>query len=116
MLSSGTVFLNRSLSQIVAGLPWLLITVGYGHLKDAWQVAEFQGNDPTRWDNVSKSLPLLANKKWYPFLSHGYARGWEPVIYVNNIRSYYEILTSITDKEETVATLVEAPINISDAL
>ena len=90
--------------------------VGYGHLKDAWQVAEFQGNDPTRWDNVSKSLPLLANKKWYPFLSHGYARGWEPVIYVNNIRSYYEILTSITDKEETVATLVEAPINISDAL
>ena len=49
--------------------------VGYGHLKDAWQVAEFQGNDPTRWDNVSKSLPLLANKKWYPFFKSWLCQG-----------------------------------------
>lgn len=88
--------------------------VGFGHLQDAWQVADWQGNDPTRWTNVSKTLPLLANKKWYPFLSHGYARGWEPVIYVNNIRSYYDILTSIIDREETVARL--ELINISDEL
>ena len=90
--------------------------VGFSHLKDAWQITQWQGNDPTQWVNVSKSLPLLANKQWYPHLSHGYARGWEPVIYVNNIRSYHEILIGITDKEQTVASLVDMPLNISAGL
>jgi len=90
--------------------------VGFSHLKDAWQITQWQGNDPTQWVNVSKSLPLLANKQWYPHLSHGYARGWEPVIYVNNIRSYHEILVGITDKEQTVASLVDMPLNISAGL
>jgi membrane-bound lytic murein transglycosylase F len=30
----------------------------------------------------------------------GYARGWEPVLYVNNIRSYYNILQWLTANEE----------------
>ena len=70
--------------------------MGFSHLKDAWQITQWQGNDPTQWANVSKSFPLLANKLWYPHLSHGYARGWEPVIYVNNIRSYYDILINMS--------------------
>ncbi|HEX5056811.1 MAG TPA: lytic transglycosylase F, partial [Gammaproteobacteria bacterium] len=37
-------------------------------------------------------LPLLAKKKWYDKAKYGYARGWEPVIYVRNIRSYYDIM------------------------
>jgi membrane-bound lytic murein transglycosylase F len=31
---------------------------------------------------------------------YGYARGWEPVLYVNNIRSYYNILKWLTANEE----------------
>jgi len=35
---------------------------------------------------------LLARKKWYKSTRYGYARGWEPVKYVENIRQYYEYL------------------------
>ena len=89
--------------------------VGFNHLKEAWQITQLQGNDPTQWANVSKSLPLLANKLWYPHLSHGYARGWEPVIYVNNIRSYYDIMTALIEKEPLPQMVHNTPINISDA-
>ena len=49
---------------------------------------------------LSKALPLLAQRKWYSQVPYGYARGWEPVLYVNNIRSYYNILKWLTANEE----------------
>ena len=44
-------------------------------------------------------LPLLAQRKWYTRVEFGYARGWEPVLYVNNIRRYYNILRWLTEGE-----------------
>jgi membrane-bound lytic murein transglycosylase F len=41
---------------------------------------------------VKRFLPLLSEKKWYENTRYGYARGREPVQYVENIRSYYDIL------------------------
>ena len=64
--------------------------VGFNHLKD-----------PDSWIDVSDTLPLLSQKKWYTQVPYGYARGWEPVLYVNNIRAYYNILKWLTDQEET---------------
>jgi membrane-bound lytic murein transglycosylase F len=32
-------------------------------------------------------------------MPYGYARGWEPVLYVNNIRSYYNIIRWLTGNE-----------------
>lgn len=66
--------------------------VGFLHLEDARILTQRQGLNPDSWDDVRKHLPLLAQKKWYSQTKRGYARGWEPVIYVDNIRSYYEIL------------------------
>ncbi|MEJ2644529.1 MAG: lytic transglycosylase F, partial [Gammaproteobacteria bacterium] len=43
-----------------------------------------------------KYLPLLSQKKYYRHTVHGYARGREPVQYVENIRSYYDILVWFT--------------------
>jgi membrane-bound lytic murein transglycosylase F len=73
--------------------------VGFYHVKDARQIVEWQGGDPDAWIDVSKALPLLAQRKWYSRMQHGYARGWEPVLYVNNIRRYYNILRWITGSE-----------------
>ncbi|MEM6512548.1 MAG: membrane-bound lytic murein transglycosylase MltF [Pseudomonadota bacterium] len=73
--------------------------VGFYHLKDAQQIVEWQGGDPYAWIDVSEALPLLAQRKWYSRLPYGYARGWEPVLYVNNIRSYYNILKWLTANE-----------------
>ena len=75
--------------------------VGFNHLKDARTIAEWQGGDPDSWIDISEALPLKAQRKWYSKLPYGYARGWEPVLYVNNIRAYYNILQWLTEQEET---------------
>lgn len=67
--------------------------VGYGHLEDARVLTQQHGQDPDKWMHVKEYLPLLAQKKWYSQTRYGYARGWEPVIYVQNIRRYYDVLT-----------------------
>jgi membrane-bound lytic murein transglycosylase F len=73
--------------------------VGFNHIKDARQIVEWQGGDPDKWVDLSKALPLLAQRKWYARVPFGYARGWEPVLYVNNIRAYYNIIRWLTDNE-----------------
>lgn len=73
--------------------------VGFNHIKDARQIVEWQGGDPDTWVDLSQALPLLAKQKWYSRVPYGYARGWEPVLYVNNIRSYYNIIRWLTENE-----------------
>jgi membrane-bound lytic murein transglycosylase F len=41
---------------------------------------------------VREHLPLLSNKQYYSTVKHGYARGNEPVIYVDNIQYYKSYL------------------------
>jgi membrane-bound lytic murein transglycosylase F len=77
--------------------------VGHGHLEDARIITEQQGNDPNKWVDVKQALPLLAKRKWYKKTKHGYARGWEPVRYVENIRSYYDVLRWMNGKDEKPA-------------
>jgi membrane-bound lytic murein transglycosylase F len=74
--------------------------VGYGHLQDARIITRKLGEDPDSWIHVRKSLKRLAQQSWYSKTKHGYARGWEPVQYVENIRNYYDILTWLTRQEE----------------
>jgi membrane-bound lytic murein transglycosylase F len=74
--------------------------VGFNHIKSARMIVEWQGGDPDTWVDLSTALPLLAQRKWYSKLPTGYARGWEPVLYVNNIRAYYNILKWLTDQDE----------------
>ncbi|MGB5739715.1 MAG: membrane-bound lytic murein transglycosylase MltF [Woeseia sp.] len=76
--------------------------VGFNHVKDARQLVEWQGGDPDTWVDISAALPLLANKRWYSRVQYGYARGWEPVLYVNNIRRYYNIMRWLTQGEESI--------------
>jgi membrane-bound lytic murein transglycosylase F len=70
--------------------------VGLGHLEDARRITEGREMDPVRWAQVRQSLPLLAQERWYRGTRFGYARGWEPVRFVDNIRRYYEALSWIT--------------------
>jgi membrane-bound lytic murein transglycosylase F len=67
--------------------------VGWGHLEDARTLALRLGKSPNSWHDVRSSLPLLRQKKHYRALSYGYARGTEPVRYVERIQTYYKILT-----------------------
>lgn len=81
---------------------WLALAsynVGGGHLEDARQLARDQGLNPDLWSDVKKMLPRLAQKQWYKKTKYGYARGYEPVEFVNNIRRYYDILTWATQPQ-----------------
>lgn len=66
--------------------------VGFGHVQDARIITKRRGGNPDRWVDVKQNLPLLSSKRWYKKTRFGYARGNEPVKYVENIRSYYDIL------------------------
>lgn len=79
--------------------------VGFYHLQDAREITTKLNKDPNRWIDVRQALPLLAQRKWYKDTRFGYARGWEPVRYVENIRSYYDILKWVDDSN-TVTTPV----------
>ncbi|GGC55805.1 membrane-bound lytic murein transglycosylase MltF [Marinobacter halophilus] len=74
--------------------------VGFGHLEDARRLTQSGGKDPDRWMDVKEFLPLLAQKEWYTKTRFGYARGHEPVVYVQNIRRYYDVLTRITEPDQ----------------
>ena len=66
--------------------------IGYGHVEDARVLAQKAGRDPDSWEDVREFLPLLAQERWYTQTENGYARGWEPVRYVDNVRGYVDLL------------------------
>lgn len=74
--------------------------VGFGHLEDARKLTKQLGGDPDKWADVKQRLPLLSKKKWHSKTRHGYARGNEPVTYVENIRSYYDILSWLVEQKQ----------------
>jgi len=82
--------------------------VGWGHVEDARRLTEGAGKDPDRWMDVKEFLPLLAQKEWYTKTRFGYARGNEPVIYVQNIRRYYDVLAWMTESAD-IADAREKP-------
>jgi len=66
--------------------------VGYGHVRDAQKIAREHGLDPDSWSSLVEMLPLLGMPEFYRETRFGYARGTEPVRYVENVIAYYEIL------------------------
>jgi membrane-bound lytic murein transglycosylase F len=75
--------------------------VGFNHLEDARILTQTQGADPDKWNDVKERLPLLAKTAWYTKTKHGYARGYEPVQFVNRIRTYYEVLKKNDNESRT---------------
>lgn len=76
-------------------LTWFALAaynIGMGHLEDARVITQRQGADPDVWVDVMAHLPWLQKSKYYEKVRYGYARGSEPVTYVQNIRHYYSIL------------------------
>jgi len=73
--------------------------IGFSHLEDARAITQQQRADPNRWDAVKDRLPLLARQAWYRRASHGYARGYETVQFVNRIRTYYDTLRKLEARE-----------------
>ncbi|PHR51889.1 membrane-bound lytic murein transglycosylase MltF [Cycloclasticus sp.] len=89
--------------------------IGFGHLEDARILTQQQGGDPDKWIDVKQRLPLLAEKEWYQKTKYGYARGKEPVTYIDNVRQYIKMLkklepNSLSDEQNKIDT--DATLNI----
>ncbi len=102
----GAKYFRRMIKKMPERIPepdrtWFALAsynVGFGHLNDARIITQRQGGDPDRWFDVKTRLPLLKQKKYYKKTKYGYARGDEPVKYVESIRRYYESLSFLDDK------------------
>ncbi|OIQ17543.1 MAG: hypothetical protein BM556_12125 [Bacteriovorax sp. MedPE-SWde] len=96
----GAKYLAKLLRRVPAYIAkedriWMALAsynVGYYHLRDARSIAIWKELNPNFWKDVKRSLPYLSKKKYFRKLPYGYARGNEPVLYVERIRRYYDIL------------------------
>ena len=70
--------------------------IGMGHLRDARRLAKKFGLNENIWSDLKITLPLLSQKRYYRTLKYGYARGSEPVRYVEAIFDYRNILENNT--------------------
>jgi membrane-bound lytic murein transglycosylase F len=123
-IEGGAEYLGRVKRRFAAAIDepdrtWFALAaynVGYGHVLDARKLAREDGQDPNIWVHVKDYLPLLTQHKYYSKTTHGYARGWEPVAYVENVRNYYDILIWLTstgepdqgEAEDTLETIASA--------
>lgn len=93
---------------------WLTLAgynVGFGHLEDARILTQRDGANPDLWVEVKQRLPLLSKKSYYSTVRYGFARGQEPVDYVDNIRNYHDLLIWYTTTRDckTLQRLTEDP-------
>ncbi|MFT7459413.1 MAG: membrane-bound lytic murein transglycosylase F [Planctomycetota bacterium] len=90
--------------------------VGFGHLEDARVLTQKDGGDADLWQEVKLRLPLLSKRVWYKQTKHGYARGNEPVKFVEKIRKYYNVLVQLTQENRTPAPQLADTIIIDSPL
>lgn len=86
------VRLNRTFSDITDGTErqhFVLAAYngGAGHVRDAMALAESDGHDARRWNEVAPYVLRLSNPAYYrhPLVKNGYMRGSETVDYVDRI-------------------------------
>jgi len=95
----------RYLAELAAQVPasanhpdrlWLALSaynLGMGHFRGASAIAKKMKRDPDVWYEMKQVLPQLARPEVSARLKSGAARGGEAVIMVENIRSYYDVLS-----------------------
>ncbi|MBI5108616.1 MAG: membrane-bound lytic murein transglycosylase MltF [Rhodocyclales bacterium] len=95
----------RYLAELVEQVPatasypdriWLALSaynLGMGHFRGARAIALKLKRNPDLWYEMKQVLPQLARPEVYARLKSGPARGGEAVIMVENIRSYYDVLS-----------------------
>jgi membrane-bound lytic murein transglycosylase F len=80
---------------------WLALAaynIGYAHLADARVIAQRTKMNPDAWSDLKKTLPLLNQQAYFSKAKFGFARGGAPVIFVESVRTYYDILQKYEER------------------
>ena len=99
-IAGGTLYLRQIKNRLPNDIPeqdrlWFALAaynIGMGHIYDARRLAKRLDKNPNLWIEMREVLPLLSQKQYYSTLRYGYARGTEPVRYVERIHNYHDIL------------------------
>jgi membrane-bound lytic murein transglycosylase F len=86
---------------------WLALAaynLGVGHLEDARVLAQRAGLNPDKWQDVRQMIGKLTDPEAFQTLKHGYARGYEGLQFVDNVRNYYDILARMEPRGAALAT------------
>jgi membrane-bound lytic murein transglycosylase F len=82
--------------------------LGVGHLEDARVVAQRANLNPDTWQDVRQVLGKLTDPEVFQSLKHGYARGYEALQFVDNVRNYYDILVRMEPRTASAPTPASA--------
>lgn len=101
-IPAGAKYINLMLESIPSRIPepdrtymsLASYNIGYAHVEDARVLAQHLKLNPDSWADVKKTLVMLNNPKYYVNAKYGYCGCGQPVIFVESIRSYYNILLS----------------------
>lgn len=66
--------------------------IGFSHVQDARTLAKRLKLNPDSWSDIKRTLVLLSDPTYYNTVKNGYASGGAPVILVETVRSYQNIL------------------------
>ena len=72
---------------------------GPGHVQDAQRLAQKNGDNPKKWEEVAYWLLQKSKRKYYsdPIVKHGFCRGLEPVTYVSRIMDRFQHYQEFAD-------------------
>lgn len=115
-IQGGALYLQRLMAKVPDSVPederiWFSLAaynMGWGHMLDARKLTKTQKGNPDSWVDVKQRLPMLSQKRYYPQLTYGYARGREAYNYVENIRRYQVSLVGYLQEKERKAAQAAA--------
>ena len=73
---------------------------GPNHINDIIELAKQNNEDIQDWSILKTYLYKLNQKRYYKKMKYGYARGWEAVQYIENVKQYYDIISFLETKDE----------------
>lgn len=82
---------------------WLALAaynIGQAHLEDARVLAQRMKLNPDAWADLKKTLPLLNQSEYFSSVKYGFARGGAPVVFVESVRTYYDILQKHEERRQ----------------
>ena len=82
--------------------------IGLGHINDAIKLAKDDNIEVNKWVELKPYILKLSQSRYYRKTKYGYARGWETVKYVENIKQYYDILVFLDSQDQMINPVEES--------
>jgi membrane-bound lytic murein transglycosylase F len=76
--------------------------LGPGHISDIIKLSISDNKSLNDWNILKEYLLKLNKKQFYRHMKYGYARGWEAVQYIENVKQYYDIISFLDEKDNKI--------------